>query len=160
MNIIQLFNIFLVKYVHGVPWNMRVGTTWTSSLLIFETICGIHIRQSNFMLINVKDSPGDVKNFVQNSIHRPKLSKSELNSLVFISLPIFIAHKIQTTFWNCQDFGICWLYRNWVFVLNLNFLIPISLQPDCVNFWYFKPRLLSYRIHNLKFYDIEFWRYR
>ena len=28
--------------------------------------------------------------------------------------------------------------RNWVLATNSNFLIPISLQPDGVNLWYFK----------------------
>ena len=33
--------------------------------------------------------------------------------------------------------------RNWVFAKNLNFLTPISLQPDGVNLWYFKLRLFE-----------------
>ena len=35
------------------------------------------------------------------------------------------------------------LQRNWVFATNLNFLTPISLQPDGVNLWYFKLRLFD-----------------
>ena len=31
--------------------------------------------------------------------------------------------------------------RNWVFATNSNLLIPIYLQPDGANFWYFKLRL-------------------
>ena len=33
--------------------------------------------------------------------------------------------------------------RNWVFVTNSNCLIPISLQSDYVNLWYFKLRLFG-----------------
>ena len=33
--------------------------------------------------------------------------------------------------------------RNWVFATNLNFLTPISLQPDGVSLWYFKIRLFD-----------------
>ena len=32
---------------------------------------------------------------------------------------------------------------NWVLVTNSNFVIHISLQPDGVNLWYFKLRLLD-----------------
>ena len=32
---------------------------------------------------------------------------------------------------------------NWVFATNSNLLIPISLQPDVVNLWYFKLRLFD-----------------
>ena len=42
--------------------------------------------------------------------------------------------------------------RNWVPVTNSNFRIPISLQPDVVNLWHFKPRLFwSRRIYILKY---------
>jgi len=33
--------------------------------------------------------------------------------------------------------------RNWVFVTNSNCLIPISLQSDDVNPWYFKLRIFG-----------------
>ena len=33
-----------------------------------------------------------------------------------------------------------WEIRNWVFATNSNFLIPISIEPDVVDFWYFKLR--------------------
>jgi hypothetical protein len=33
------------------------------------------------------------------------------------------------------------IQRNWVFVTNSNLLIPISLQPEGANYWYFKLRL-------------------
>ena len=33
--------------------------------------------------------------------------------------------------------------RKWVFVTNSNALIPISLQSDDVNLWYFKLRLFG-----------------
>ena len=33
--------------------------------------------------------------------------------------------------------------RNWVFTINWNFLIPISLQPDGEHLWYFKFRLFN-----------------
>ena len=35
------------------------------------------------------------------------------------------------------------LQRNWVFVTNSNYLIPISLQSDDINLCYFKLRLLD-----------------
>ena len=40
---------------------------------------------------------------------------------------------------------VYWLVveRNWVFATNLNFLTPISLQPDGVLLWYFKLRLFD-----------------
>ena len=34
-------------------------------------------------------------------------------------------------------------YEYWVFATNSNFLIPIFLQPDGINLWYFKFRLLD-----------------
>ena len=43
--------------------------------------------------------------------------------------------------------------RNWVFTKNSNFLIPISLQPDAVNRWYFKLRLFDlteFKVWNIK----------
>ena len=33
--------------------------------------------------------------------------------------------------------------KNWVFATSSNVLIPISLQPDLVNLWYFKLSLFS-----------------
>ena len=33
--------------------------------------------------------------------------------------------------------------RNWVFVTNSNFPIPITLNPDCVSLWHFKLRLID-----------------
>ena len=35
--------------------------------------------------------------------------------------------------------------RNWVFATNSIFVIPISLQPDDVNLWYFKLTLRDLR---------------
>ena len=35
------------------------------------------------------------------------------------------------------------LERNWVFATNSTFLIPISLQPDNLNLWYFKLTLFN-----------------
>ena len=48
--------------------------------------------------------------------------------------------------WRCFCLIRCVLWhffqqRNWVFVTNSNFKIPISFQPDSVNLWYFKLRL-------------------
>ena len=49
------------------------------------------------------------------------------------------------------------MQRNWVFATNSNFLIPISMQPDVANLWYFKPLIFqtciiwSNRIHSLKY---------
>jgi len=37
----------------------------------------------------------------------------------------------------------CKMKRNWVLVLNSNFLISIFLQPNGVNLWYFKLRLFE-----------------
>ena len=44
--------------------------------------------------------------------------------------------------WPDKNILIC-KQRNWVFAPNSNFLIPISLQNDCVNLWYFKLRLID-----------------
>ena len=41
------------------------------------------------------------------------------------------------------------LFRNWVFATNPNFLIPILLQPDGVNLWYFKLRF--FELYSLKY---------
>jgi len=42
--------------------------------------------------------------------------------------------------------------RNWVFATNSEFLIPISLEPNVVNLWYFKLIIIwSNRIHSLKY---------
>ena len=45
------------------------------------------------------------------------------------------------------------IQRNWVFVTNSNCLIPISLQSDDVNIWYFKLRffiLTEFIVWNIK----------
>ncbi len=39
--------------------------------------------------------------------------------------------------------------RNWVFATNSEFIIPISLEPNVANLWYFK--LWSNKIHSLKY---------
>ena len=53
---------------------------------------------------------------------------------------------------------------NWVFTTNSDFIIPISLEPNVVNLWYFKPIIWSNRILSLKYlcivYDIAIKRYR
>ena len=36
-----------------------------------------------------------------------------------------------------------WKKVNWIFATNLNFLLPISLQLDGVNLWFFKVRLFD-----------------
>ena len=50
--------------------------------------------------------------------------------------------------------------QTWVFVTNSNFLIPIFVQPDDVNLWYFKVRLFDQlfdsKFELSKIYDIEF----
>jgi len=38
------------------------------------------------------------------------------------------------------------IQRNWVFATNSNLLIPISLQPDGANLWYFKLRLFYLKV--------------
>ena len=43
--------------------------------------------------------------------------------------------------------------RNWVFAKSINFLIPISLQPEGVHLWYFELRLFNLRefiVSNIK----------
>ena len=50
-------------------------------------------------------------------------------------------YKINTVVWP-QDMIVCTIMkkakqRNWVFVTNANFLIPVYLQPDGVNFSYY-----------------------
>ena len=48
--------------------------------------------------------------------------------------------------------------RNWVFATNLNLRNFISLQPDDVNLWHFKPRLfdlaefIAWNISGLQYY--------
>ena len=50
-----------------------------------------------------------------------------------VSLKVKIIHFVNTDYRK----------RNWVFAMNLQFLTPISLQPDDVNLWYFKLRLFN-----------------
>jgi len=46
------------------------------------------------------------------------------------------------------------MQRNWVFSTNSNFLIPISLQPEGENLWYFKFDLTE-KIIVLNFKDLR-----
>ena len=53
--------------------------------------------------------------------------------------------------------------RNWVFATNCDFIIPISLDSNVVDLWYFKQWLLLDQITKFeisKVYDIGFQRYR
>ena len=51
---------------------------------------------------------------------------------------------------NLQNVKVNFMYeekmeskRNWVFATNSNSIIPISLQPDGVDLWYFKLKLFG-----------------
>ena len=56
------------------------------------------------------------------------------------------------------------LKRTWVFATNSHFLIPISLEPNVVNLWYFKlilfdlAKVIAWKMS--KVYDIGIQRYR
>ena len=75
-----------------------------------------------------------------------------LCSTTFLKIPFlhcnFITDKvINIVYYNVLRHIFCnlilTLERNWVFATNINFLTPISLQPDSVNLWYFKFRLFD-----------------
>ena len=74
---------------------------------------------------------------------------------------IFIYESKNLKTGSNYDFGFCLSklrllikisQRNWLFVTNSEFIIPMSLEPNVVHLWYFKTYIIwSKRIHSLKY---------
>ena len=82
-------------------------------------------------------------NHDEKTVHR---QRGSINFVLGLNLKLekrlpTVRLKISTSIWN------------WVFATNLNFLSPISLQPNGVNLWYFKLRLFD--LPELKVWNIK-----
>ena len=103
---------------------------------------------------------------VQQIVHYTKIFIKTEEKKSFINSSLIAIQIKNFNLWLIKDNGRilfilyknvcnCWYFfvqttvfiseRNWVFASNINFLIPKSLQSDCVNLWYFKLYYLIYQ---------------
>ena len=105
------------------------------------------------LVVLLQQGPGHSLRVTQHLKQIPNVVTSHVHCRLYIVLAVEAqlgylygrggGIKIEEWKLKISIYPVFTLLRNYVFATNSNYLIPISLKPDAVNFWYYKLKVFD-----------------